>query len=377
MTANGRPVGGVSWISALHAFAVLVVGLGAVGCGRAEPMSSRAAAPDSLRPDTVRQAVSYQAWTTDSISPTLVSADTTFGQVNDVVAGREVVWVLDLAGAPAIHVLDRSDGAVRAATGRRGEGPGEFINATEISAPADQDTVWVFDGGQQRMTGLRLDDSTHLSLVGPIRLDFPATPRRAIRVGQGFVAWITTPKEQLVFFNGNGRAEGTLNALLLGTDEIPYRQREILSTSNALCASPDGMHMAIAYLSAGRVTLVDVPQRTSHQARVPFPSDALFERDSRGDYHWRRPMLHYVACAATNDALYALYSGQVMPIPPPPDKAGAPEAAHAIHVFDWAGRLQSILLMSEQGTGLAIDPDGRYLAVVDRGGARLYGVSLH
>jgi len=132
------------------------------------------------------------AWTIGS-QPLLVigslqgDAGGEFGAIVDVVRGSDGSFAVvdNMSSAISFH---SPDGALVAATGRRGEGPGEFQRITgAVSDP--QGRLFVFDQGHQRITEFTFDGTR----VGEARLTRGPADRRIGGVGRfadgGWYAW--------------------------------------------------------------------------------------------------------------------------------------------------------------------------------------------
>lgn len=64
----------------------------------------------------------------------------------------------------------------------------------------------------------------------------------------------------------------------------------------------------------------------------------------------------YVAVAATDDRIYALFSGRIT-------AAFGREAPYGeyVHVYDWNGEMQGVLKLDRASVGIAVDPEGEAL----------------
>lgn len=139
-----------------RAATLVLLGLAAVGCGQDEP---RPVVPFEVenRPErTLAQAT----WDTLAYLP-LEPEDTLFYEANDVVAADEGIWVLDRSGYRVVR-LDW-DGTLQWYAGRRGEGPGEFMNPRHLDLDASG-RVWVLDVGTGRVTAFGPDGALERSI---------------------------------------------------------------------------------------------------------------------------------------------------------------------------------------------------------------------
>jgi hypothetical protein len=131
---------------------------------------------------------------------------------------------------------------------------------------------------------------------------------------------------------------------------------------HAMCASPDGRHVALTYLYAGRIDFLSTETWRTVAAKVPFPFRPPTERNPytrqlafrAGGPAVRRS---YNGCFATNDRVYAVFVGrrgryrrdEIYP----PHKF--------VQVFRWDGTLEAVLRLDHWAERVAVDPREEWL----------------
>lgn len=290
----------------------------------------------------------------DSFQPQLLNPRTAFvyqaiGAGARIAVGSGAVWVGDADGDPFIHILRLGGDPVTRSVGRQGEGPGEFQSAAAISFRRDDSTAaWVFDVSQQRLTRVGRDFGSSPRIIAPrasgvVRAAWLGTAHLVGLVRGDTVRYVT--------FDDHGAAERSLPVPLLGSGQVSSSARIAQTANGFLCTSPDGGMFAFAFAFAGRVDLVSAASNRILKARVPYPTDGQFERDSRtGKWHQVTLRNYYEDCAASDRFVYALFSGRV----------GSPQYGLTayngvfVHVFDWTGRLARVLKLGHEASSIAV-----------------------
>ncbi len=275
-------------------------------------------------------------------------------------AGRLVV--LDDASDSVVHVFRAEDGARLREFGRRGAGPGEFKGAWSVApAPGETDGAWIYDLRLRRMTHVALASAAgRTEAPEMVRLDAPGTPTgplwtdAATIVSPGFFG-----DGRLAVFDARGRMVRMAGAVP-GTDgEAPamVRQEAFVGT---LVRNPARPLLAVVTRHADRVEVYGADGTRVGAGRGPFGFDPRYvtEPGARGPVMGTGDDLRfgYVDAAATGDRVFALFSGRT--------RAGYRRAApfgRSIHVFDWTGRLRSILRLDADVLAIAVSPDGTHL----------------
>jgi hypothetical protein len=102
-------------------------------------------------------------------------------------------------------------------------------------------------------------------------------------------------------------------------------------------------------------------------AYLPYASEPVFLTDQAGQIKPDIPIVYYIGCATTENAIYALFAGRH-------EKAGeVPSecAGRFVHVFDWTGRLVRIYSLSQPVDQIAVDEPSRGIV-----GVCYYGASV-
>jgi hypothetical protein len=142
-------------------------------------------------------------------------------------------------------------------------------------------------------------------------------------------------------------------ARLLGPDSIPIQTRLSVSSGVKACSRPGGREWAMIFLAAGRIDRYNDAAQLLGQFEVPIATDGYFVRDSSGAWSAPIPRLHYVDCAATNNKLYAVYSGRTREAF---EGAGASNGRY-LHVFSWSGKLERSFRFDDEVGYIAMEGD--------------------
>lgn len=290
----------------------------------------------------------------------------------------EMVWLRDTSGDPGLHLIDASSGEVIRSFGRAGEGPGEFSRGRPsdlLPDPERPNAVWAWDMGLQRLT--RFDpkpsngydvDTRHLQQEIPIQ--------RVLRLDDGRLLGVRgAATARFVLFDRDGVPERSVDQSLPGPEDAPTRERiDAANQAVALCAWP-GRGFAMAHTQYGKIEFYDYDARAVALARVPHPSDPIFEPNNDGVpvFRWRRS--HYVGCAATTDYMYAIYSGRELDVD---DDPAISASGNVVHVFDWAGTLHEVYQLDRyvKDVNIVSDPEGYWMYAASLPDAALYRYAL-
>lgn len=279
------------------------------------------------------------------------------------------LWLSDRKGDPFIHLIDVGSRSILESYGRAGEGPGDFHGVTNLAPrPGDTLATWAFDGGLSRMTRLTTEGSRGTPAVFRVPTDargMHATwlgPDRLLVVGNRDSARVSIA-------DTSGQIVSREEAALLGPDSIPVADRLPPSTGFVLCARPDGGRAAVAFVGGGRIDVLDSLGREYVQAKVPFPSDGDYFRDSHGQWAFGYSRRYYADCVATNRYLYALFSGRRTDGP----TGGVEIEAEFVHVFTWDGVLVGVFQLDHLMSTLAVSGDtALFAAGPETGGVLRY-----
>jgi hypothetical protein len=295
------------------------------------------------------------------LTGTVLHQSDALGQPSALALSGPYLVVLDGLGAPAVHVLRRTDGVRVAAAGREGEGPGEYRGPRGLQAGAGG-SVWVFDVELQRLTRLDLAGLRGDSVPPPAEMvTFGAgvLPMSPQWVGDALVSPGLYDTGRLGWFDRAGRFLRTTGALPPPETGAPPRVVQHAYTGT-LAVRPDGARMAVGTRHADRLEIYDAAGTLLHLVRGPRPFEPVFQvAVAQGQPYMASGdelRFGYVDVAATDRAVYALYSGRT--------RGGAPGVAsfgRAVHVYGWDGRLRRTLALDADVLGIAVDEEARRL----------------
>lgn len=277
------------------------------------------------------------------------------------------IVVIDRFAENSIHVIDRTTGNLRASIGRKGEGPGEFKGASSIDRVAGlQDEVWVFDPGTQRLTRVDLS-ALHsdggwarefVSLRGSARVTSPVRTSSGELLAVGFF-----PEGRFGIFDQGGDQVDARGALPEWAEPIPpsVLQHAFMGT---IKPDPARLRFAVGARHAGLLEIFDASGQKLARAQVPVEFEPRFTVNHRED---RPPSMGsgddlrfgYVDVATTEARIYGLFSGRLRG-----DYPKSAWSAREVHVFDWAGRLETIIHLDSDAIAIAVDEQGDSLYAI-------------
>jgi len=305
------------------------------------------------------------------------SSDTALGQPGLLIARSGALWVIDYAGAPWLHSFDPVTAALVWSGGLKGEGPGQFGMVNSLGGSTTDGKLWGFDSNARRFTVI---DTTLTTTTTPeiIRVSLEGRLSRAIPLGNDtFFGLLMLPPDSAhaIILDQSGQIVHQEEWPLLGADSVPRYQRLLASgasLSAVLCARPDGTKIGLVYSAAGKIDFFDNRAQHVGEADVPFPTDAAFTRGQDGELHAARPRFWYRDCTATNQYLFALFSGRREKDYEPPEGS----AGEHVHVFDWDGRLVKVFHLDRGVANIGISEDGKTLYAVRIGEASIVRYEL-
>jgi hypothetical protein len=268
------------------------------------------------------------------------------------------IVAIDRYAENSIHIVDRISGTLRASVGRKGEGPGEFSGASSIDrAAGPHEEVWIFDAGTQRLTRVDLTalDSDRawarefVSLRGSGRVMSPVHTATGEVLAVGFF-----PEARFGVFDQKGVQVDSRGVLPEWSEPIPpgVLQQAFRGT---IKSDPARQRFAVGARHAGLLEIFDASGQKLARARVPVEFEPRFTVNVRED---RRPSMGsgndlrfgYVDVATTEAHVYGLFSGRV--------RGEYPKSAtyaQEVHVFDWAGRLETVIHLDSDAIAIAVD----------------------
>lgn len=294
-------------------------------------------------------------------------ADTQFGALADIaVTGKQII-VID--GAPLesghqIVVIDRGTGDAVHATGRRGQGPGEFQNPQfVVRGRPEREEFWVRDSALRRLVGYELGEWTGI----PFEEMTDRAPRLLMPawLGDDLVSNGLYPGELLSFFDVKQGYPITVRGF--GQWPVPDETTPGAgqAAQNVLATDPNGARVAVAFVlksllqiynrdgnlladSLGPVTVDFVPRLSSVAGRFRPTGDTRFA---------------YVDLATSREHVFALFSGRYFR---ESQEAGAAvhQLSTQIHVFTWEGVLVAVWDLPNPVSRIAADPTSGVLYAI-------------
>jgi hypothetical protein len=300
------------------------------------------------------------------VKPALVSADTMFSIITLVRVANDTQLVAVNVRQPYLRLIDRRTGTLVAMLGKLGGGPGEFTTDPQIGPRPDGRTLWVFDMQKTTLTLTHLDPSQtptdsviHFATIG--------TNPSPIHIDDTTVLFVGT-KDSTALATVNFRtAKRSLGGRQMSFSHDSLQMtplwRNALSSDINGCRKPDGTRIVRFHREVGRVEYLSPAGDLVLAARVPYKFEQVLQPDggANGRVNWARSWnqrVAYNACVATNDYVFALFSGRHARDFKPPSKYFPSEANvyEFVHVFDWDGNLVRVIQL-EGGTWWSMDID--------------------
>jgi hypothetical protein len=291
--------------------------------------------------------------------------------VQIIVSGHRA-WVLDRNAPPFLHVLDTASGQVLRSFGRRGQGPGEFVDVLALSIADERTaTIWATDARQSRVTMLSPTSLTAgdpapvktVSLTIPEGSFVQNNTYHYFPTTSKFLGYTRTAKVGFVIVDTAGRNIGQVPIPLAGDSTIPISARTSAGFSSYPCMRRDGRGFAMRYTFRGRLDLFDERAHLVRAAAVPFPSDDKFAIDTKtGKMAYIKTKYFYMDCTYSSRRLFALFGGQ-----PIVTGLSNPQFDGAIvHEFDLDGRFVRAFRLDRFVNAIGVDASGTILLAVSQ-----------
>jgi hypothetical protein len=264
--------------------------------------------------------LSHDLLRTVPVTSTVVSADEVMGEPIHIGAIHDDLLVTDLAGQPFLHLFRKATGKRITSFGRRGQGPGEFVSGPSFVSTAQgaaDGSPWLHDTWSNKLTrfaGIRGADADNLPREAGV---FEIPTRRVRGLVQVQRGWFLASMVE----TDNAHPDGFLAWKVLGEGIPLIQERRVFGMdingkgtvplarafAHTLCVRPDGERLAVAYITAGRLDVVDVKTLTHTIANVPLPfAPALARHPQTGrvDFLGDNPNVRagYIDCATTKSA---------------------------------------------------------------------------
>jgi len=265
-----------------------------------------------------------------------------------------------------IYVFNRFTGRRVLEVGRRGAGPGEFRWVQSMQPQQTRGrkySMWAFDAKLGRLTGFDIIDDTTVvmdsSFLSLGSYESVGWLDDSTLVGIPFFS-----KNRFMILNVDGTVRDSAGLLPLIAEGVPISvAHEIYFPSVAV--RPLGKLVAVGARFAGRIDMYDHGNHSVFAADVPVPYPPIVNQGFNGAIAVHRitgqTTFGYLSLAATNERLYGLFSGRSM--------ASCHECAwygDQVHIFDWAGKLLSVIDLDADAIGIAAAEDDKTLYTVNR-----------
>jgi hypothetical protein len=303
----------------------------------------------------------------DTLVSTALSASDSFGVLTSVAVVGDYVVAGEAYDAPYFHVLDRSDGSLLASFGRTGSGPGEFNLAPQFipTAPGTT-TLWVAPQLGRQLVELDVRAIVQNQpdwLVQTVNMEDPGfRPAGLWLTPEELVVRSYTPTGDapLVIFDAKGTRQDSLATVSIPDGRLRAGSRWG-AYMFAMCASPNGEHIAAAFANTGRLEIRSRASRATIDAQVPYrfrphlPLLGKIMMDFKGGTAGNRRA--YSDCVATNSLIYATFAGTLRG----KQRNAPPPANTFVHVFDWSGRLVRVHHLDHVAYGIDLDRENGVL----------------
>lgn len=294
--------------------------------------------------------------------------DTSLGQPHDLGLRGDTLVVVDNVGPRFVHYFSTVTMGRLTTAGNVGEGPGDFESSPRLvfgAIPPGSD--WFFDSRLSRVTGFQPANVGRGNQQMTVKavLSFGGAP--FVRVSWKGpdtllgIAQDQTHGYKILSASDSGRRLQLVHNLEIGDGRFSGYDL-VNAYQHATCASPDGRHLALTYLYAGRVDLLSTETWRVVGAKVPFPYQPPTERNPytlQQSFRAIGPAIRraYSGCVATNERVYAVFVGRRGryrrdEIYPP---------YKFVQVFRWDGTLEAVIRLDHWAERLAVDPREEWL----------------
>ena len=282
------------------------------------------------------------------------------------VIGKRLL-VVDSYGDSIFKLLDRETGKEVIRFGRRGSLLDDFMAPVSLEPVPGDSLVWTYDMELGRFSLLQLIDN-HVAVSAVIRRRVNlAVPNvfRAAWIGQHTIVGQGLPEGgRIARFDSTGALSGMIGAEPgnVRTEPALIRQQ---AYKGVVVANGSKTKFVLALRHADILALYDSAGKLLADADRPFGFEPSYDviPGPRPRFITKDDMRYgYVNAAATDHLVLALFSGRVL-------ESYKSRAAfgNQVLVFDWDGRLRSVLRLKSDAIAIAVTPDGDRLYTV--GGA--------
>lgn len=322
----------------------------AAACGRSEPATATAAPPDFEAADS--QLV--------SLTPEVLSAGVFLGAPTAIAVQGDDLVVLDFKSDSVVHVLRRSDGERILSFGGRGAQEEQYQGAMSIASAMKPGEYLVYDVSRRALRRVR-DPRATGAPNSWLKFDIQSLTVQPEFINDSMLVAVGSyDSSRIAFFDAEGkllRMSGRLPAYRadagLPVQHLGYQSSLVIAPSR------DRLVLLTRYAGQGQIFSADGTQTDSIRSPHPFPPAYI---DEAGRMKVRPDTrLGYIAGAATDSLIFALFSGRsgtgTKPV----------HLASTIHVFDWRGHYRGGYRFPADLVAMAVDSTGRLLyGVQDR-----------
>ncbi len=286
-----------------------------------------------------------------------------FGIPYDLAVVDRYLVVTDVASDATLHIIRRADGRRMSSLGRRGRGPGEFVGAWSIDPSLESDRAfWVFDLSLRRLTHLDLEladplaDERLITFHGPATLTGPVWIDSATVASLGFHT-----RGRLELYGKDGKLEATIGEFEDGDSDVALYARQYASQAT-LVAHPSRTMLAAVPRYASDVEifrLTPAIETVIAPGPVHVSPDLgpTLEAGGTGFVMAKDGRFGYIDGSASADFIFALFSGRRV-------EEDAANFGQFVHVFDWQGRVRTILELESDAIAIATDVTATTLYVL-------------
>lgn len=289
-----------------------------------------------------------------ALTQRLVSGEEYLGLPTQVIVVGPHLVVSDRASDPTLHLLDAESGRHLASFGRRGGGPGEFMNAPELIETPDRSDAafWAYDVALGRLTKY---DLSHRGVSAPahdtvvtLALDRPlyqlalVGDAKALALGlfdRGRFADVDLSSRRMTLLGSLPPNPGKLSPAIVQQ-----------AHKGNLAVGPGGDRVVIGSVRSSRLELYGRGGSLISAVDGPYRFDVDYVVEGGRYVAGYRNRFGYIDLAGTDERLFGLFSGRS-------EEVFRNDAwlAEYVHEFDWTGRFLRALRLDQPVFDIAVD----------------------
>ena len=261
--------------------------------------------------------------------------------------------VLDRKTNPEIQVLSPTSGRRLASFGQEGD-PYWKGAWTASGVPGVRDSIVVFDATTRIAWVIALSDPTastgrQISFGKQSRL----TEIRGLANG-GFVGTGFLPVSRYALFDSRGRLTKAFGDIPAWSDSAPFEVRQQAYLANMI-TNPSGTRIATATQYGDRIEILGEDGTViapAERPRMVEPAYAVVRPANGRAFMAQVPETRqgYIALAASERHIFALWSGRTRSGSGPPASSGK-----TVFAFSWGGRHEGTLVLDRDANAIAVD----------------------